>query len=172
MACRGATSLSRLSPTPRTYGPDQLFGSQQPLLRGSAAAAAAGDSYDHGPADCRLPETGEMHRRHLRILLLLSGCHPLRASEPSGAPECTAMRPGPTWLTRRRGLISTACRRTTPAEPMRVASSRGPLQSRKPHVHTTAPHQHNSLSDLRCSRQRDCHTALATCAVQQQSCAL
>ncbi len=32
------------------------------------------------------------------------------------------------WLTRRSGEISTAWRRTTPAEPMRVASSRGPLR--------------------------------------------
>ena len=32
------------------------------------------------------------------------------------------------WLTRRSGETSTAWRRTTPAEPMRVASSRGPLQ--------------------------------------------
>jgi len=30
------------------------------------------------------------------------------------------------WLTRRSGEMSTAWRRTTPAEPMRVASSRGP----------------------------------------------
>merc|ERR1711865_893861 len=30
------------------------------------------------------------------------------------------------WLTRRRGEMSTAWRRTTPAEPMRVESSRGP----------------------------------------------
>src|SRR3569833_1734993 len=30
------------------------------------------------------------------------------------------------WLTRRRGETSTACRRTVPAEPIRVESSRGP----------------------------------------------
>ncbi len=32
------------------------------------------------------------------------------------------------WFTRRRGEISTACLRTTPALPMRVASSLGPLR--------------------------------------------
>ena len=31
------------------------------------------------------------------------------------------------WLTRRSGDTSTACRRTVPARPMRVESSRGPL---------------------------------------------
>lgn len=35
--------------------------------------------------------------------------------------------PARTWLTRRRGDTSTAWRRTTPLEPMRVESSRGPL---------------------------------------------
>ena len=38
----------------------------------------------------------------------------------------------PTWFTRRRGLMSTACLRTTPADPMRVASSRGPLRAPPP----------------------------------------
>ena len=31
------------------------------------------------------------------------------------------------WLTRLNGATSTACRRTVPARPMRVESSRGPL---------------------------------------------
>ena len=31
------------------------------------------------------------------------------------------------WLTRRNGETSTACRRTVPARPIRVESSRGPL---------------------------------------------
>lgn len=31
------------------------------------------------------------------------------------------------WLTRRSGDTSTACRRTVPARPIRVESSRGPL---------------------------------------------
>jgi hypothetical protein len=43
----------------------------------------------------------------------------LRVSHALGGPL--------TEFTRRRGEISTACLRTTPADPIRVASSRGPL---------------------------------------------
>eukprot|EP00955_Chlamydomonas_euryale_P077989 363066-Chlamydomonas_euryale.AAC.4 len=56
--------------------------------------------------------------RHSAMVLMLR-------NEASRAPVVSSQI---AWLTRRRGEMSTAWRRTTPAEPMRVASSRGPLR--------------------------------------------
>ena len=55
--------------------------------------------------------------RHSAIVLIF-------LNDASRAPVVSSIS---AWFTRRRGEISTACLFTTPADPIRVASSRGPL---------------------------------------------